>query len=204
MTTLGILQVAAQDTVASITIRDGYDLLQSVAAGAALALYLGALLLIAYSLMQVKRTARAIRRTGERLSADPAVESIRRTTSNVESISQALQAEVAKLSESVSRLSDRLTQASDRMEERIEEFNAFMEVVQGEAEGAFVEGAARARGVRRGLDDLTGGTKPRSGVDRSEESEGIPIRESLPPDAARENEDESEGLGPSVETEHER
>lgn len=190
--------------MASIAVRDGYDLLQSFGAGAAAALCLGALLLIAYSMTQVMRTARAIHHAGERLSADPAVESIRRTTRNVESISQALQTEVAKLSESVSRLSDRLTQASDRMEERIEDFNAFMEVVQGEAEGAFVEGAARARGVRRGLDDLTGGTKARSGLDRSEEDESTPIPEELRPDALGKNEDEFEGLGPSVETEYER
>jgi hypothetical protein len=51
---------------------------------------------------------------------------------------------------SVAQLSDRLTQASDRMEERIADFNALMEVVQGEAEGVFVDTASTVRGVTAG------------------------------------------------------
>jgi hypothetical protein len=88
------------------------------------------------------------------------------------------------------------------MEERIEEFNAFMEVVQDEAEGAFVEGAARARGVRRGLDDLTSGTGARSGLGGSGDIEGTTTPEKLSPEARGENGDAVEGLGPSVGTEN--
>ena len=160
----------APDTVVAIAARDGYDLLQAVAAGGVVALCLGVLLIIAYTLA---RTARAIRRARDAFSSDPAMEAIRKTAKNVESISEALHTEVAKLSESVSGLSDRLTQASDRMEERIEEFNAFMEVVQGEAEGVFVESAARARGVRTGLGNLTGSAGPRKGAKKSPEEAAV-------------------------------
>jgi hypothetical protein len=82
------------------------------------------------------------------------VESLRKTSANVEAISATLRNEVAELSRSVGHLSDRLTQASDRMEERTEDFNALMEVMQEEAEGAFVDTAATARGVRRGIGAL--------------------------------------------------
>ena len=156
MMALSVFQNASsQDTVVLIAARDGYDILQALAAASVAATFLGVLLLIAYGLLQTRRVARTLHRARQSFSADPAVESIRRTASNVESISQTLNDEVAKLSESVSSLSDRLTQASDRMEERIEEFNAFMEVVQREAEGAFVDGAATAHGVRAGLGNLS-------------------------------------------------
>ncbi len=151
---LAFQSTPVQDTVVSIAARDGYDFLEAVAAGSVAAAFVAVLFLIAFGVLQTRRATRAIERARQGFSADPAVASIRRTASNVESISKALNEEVAKLSESVSRLSDRLSQASDRMEERIEEFNAFMEIVQREAEGVFVEGAATARGVRAGLGNL--------------------------------------------------
>ncbi len=40
------------------------------------------------------------------------------------------------------------------MEDRIEEFNALMEVVQGEAEGVFLDTAATVRGLRAGARQL--------------------------------------------------
>ena len=67
---------------------------------------------------------------------------------NVEFITGALRTDVQKLNASVTALTDRLHQASDRMEERIEEFNALMEVVQEEAEEIFIDTAATVRGVR--------------------------------------------------------
>jgi hypothetical protein len=41
------------------------------------------------------------------------------------------------------------------MEERIEEFNALMEVVQSEAEDIFIDTAATVRGVREGVREST-------------------------------------------------
>ena len=41
------------------------------------------------------------------------------------------------------------------MEQRIEEFNALMEVIQGEAEGAFIKTAAAVKGVREGAQKLS-------------------------------------------------
>ena len=69
---------------------------------------------------------------------------------NVEFISQALRTDVEKLNEAVRGLTDRLQFASERMEERIEDFNALMEVVQDEAEEIFLDTASTVRGVREG------------------------------------------------------
>ena len=69
---------------------------------------------------------------------------------NLEFITQALRTDVERLNSSVRALSDRLHQASERMEERIEDFNALMEVVQGEAEEIFLDTASTVRGVRAG------------------------------------------------------
>jgi hypothetical protein len=73
---------------------------------------------------------------------------------NVEFITRALRTDVERLNASVKALTDRLHQASDRMEERIEEFNALMEVVQGEAEDIFIDTAATVRGVREGARNI--------------------------------------------------
>ncbi|HEY7698061.1 MAG TPA: hypothetical protein VIE88_06565, partial [Vicinamibacteria bacterium] len=134
----------------TVPVRDGYDLLLAFAAGATLATMLGALLLVTILLLQTRRAAKGVRTIRDRIASDPAIESLRKAAANVDAISRTVQSEVERLSGSVGRLTDRLDQASNRIEERIEDLNAFIEVVQGEAEDAFVDSAATARGVRAG------------------------------------------------------
>lgn len=167
MIPLLLLQTAAQpDTVVSIAARDGYDLVFMLAAAAALLVLVVTLLLVGYVLIQVRRATKAVQTARQRIAVDPAVESLRAIAKNLEAISRTMHDEVGRLSKSVSQVSDRLKQASDRMEERIEDFNAFLEVVQREAEETFVDGAATARGVRAGLGSL--GQRPGSALDSPE------------------------------------
>ena len=70
-------------------------------------------------------------------------------------IRDSLRTDVERLNASVKGLNDRLHQASGHMEQRIEEFNALMEVIQGEAEGAFIKTAAAVRGVKEGAQKLS-------------------------------------------------
>lgn len=174
MTALPAFQGAVEpDTVVGIVARDGYDLLQALVAVSIAAALFGVLLLLAVGILQMRQAGRAVEGVRRSFVTDPGVEGLRRTVSHVESISRTLEEEVGRLSQSVSGLSDRLIQASDRMEERIEEFNALMELVQREAEGAFVEGAAVARGVRAGLTKLSErDERPASGAHSSETSDG--------------------------------
>lgn len=78
-----------------------------------------------------------------------------RISDNLEFITQALRTDVETLNNSVRALSDRLQTASERMEDRIEDFNALMEVVQGEAEEMFLDTASTVRGVREGARAIT-------------------------------------------------
>lgn len=98
-------------------------------------------------LREVQRSAKA--------SLAPVSDRAGRITDNVEFITQALRTDVEALNASVRSLSERLQLASDRMEDRIEEFNALMEVVQGEAEEMFLDTAATVRGVREGARTIT-------------------------------------------------
>ncbi len=182
----------------SIAARDGYDVLQSIAAVSVAAMALGVLVMVAFTLLQMRKIALSLARVRRGFSADPGVEAMRRAANHVESISRTLNQETEKLSGSISRLSDRLTQASDRMEERIEDFNALMEVVQGEAEGAFVDGAATARGVRRGLGDLTSRAfEPTRRRRRTGDGAARRTSHELPPADSDDEEIETEGLGPA-------
>lgn len=94
-------------------------------------------------------------RRSARQNLGPVSDRARSISDNVEFITQALRSDVEKLNASVEALTDRLHLASERMEERIEEFNALMEVVQGEAEEIFLDTASTVRGVREGARAIT-------------------------------------------------
>lgn len=155
--TLAFLLQAVPDTVVTVPARDIHDVLQSATFGLAIAVLLVLLLLVGYLTLMVRRASLAVSSLRERISLDPAVASLRAAASNLQEISASLRDEASKVSASAGRLSERLNQASDRIEERIEDFNALIEVMQGEAEGAFVESASTARGVRAGVGALRRG-----------------------------------------------
>lgn len=142
------------DTVLAVPVRDGFDVVIAVAAVLVGLTFFGLLLVVLFALVQTRKIARAVEETRRRIAADRGVEHLRNTARHLDEISGAFRDEVKKLSGSVTQLSERLTQASDRMEERIEEFNALMEVIQAEAEDVFVDTASTARGVRRGVGRL--------------------------------------------------
>ena len=84
----------------------------------------------------------------------PVAERARVAAENVEYISAVVREDVQRVRASVSGLSDRLKEASDRMEERVEEFNALMDVVQDETESVLLDTAAVVRGVRAGAQTM--------------------------------------------------
>ena len=94
-----------------------------------------------------------------RQNLGPVSERARGIAENVEVITRTLRGDVERLNESVTSVTDGLKLASQRMEERIEDFNALMEVVQEEAEDVFIDTAATVRGVREGARSITGGIR---------------------------------------------
>jgi uncharacterized protein YoxC len=116
-------------------------------------------------LKQIRDVGRAVQSVAGRLERgiDPVLERARGVATNVEYISAAVRADVEHLNVSVKALSERLRQASDHMEERIDEFNALLQVVQSEAEGMFLDTASTVRGVREGARRLSApGHPPRT------------------------------------------
>lgn len=134
-----------QDTVSAAvgpgTLEVAADISSLVLAG------ISALLLLVMTLLlfQLRRLLTAMKG-----SLQPVADRARVAAENVEYISAVVREDVQKVHASVAGLSDRLKGASERMEERVEEFNALMDVVQTEAESVLLDTAAAVRGVRAG------------------------------------------------------
>lgn len=144
----------------------------SVAAEIAL-VALGVLALVAVValivlLIQIRQLGKGIFRVSKSLEerSGPVIEHAQGIAANVEFISATVRTDVEELNASVKALSARLQQASDHMEARIEEFNALIEVVQGEAEEILIDAASTARGIRAGARTLS---LPREETDPDED-----------------------------------
>ena len=110
-------------------------------------------------------------RIGVRQNLGPVSDRARKISDNVEFITQSLRTDVERLNASVKGLTERLQLASERMEERIEEFNALMEVVQTEAEDLFLDTASTVRGVRAGARSIGRGPGGVTGESQDEAHE---------------------------------
>jgi hypothetical protein len=102
-------------------------------------------------LVQLRKLFRSLQQ-----HVQPVTDRARVAAENVEYITAQVRQDVQKVRASVSGLSDRLGEASERMEERVEEFNALMDVVQDEAESVLLDTAAIVRGVRAGAQTIGG------------------------------------------------
>ena len=93
---------------------------------------------------------------------------------NVDYISTSVRVDVQQVSQTVAAVNQRLQQAVAAAEDRINQLNALMEVVQEEAESAFVTTASTLRGVRTGIntafdqEELTDGDFSESATDEWE------------------------------------
>ena len=143
------MPLQAADTVVMLQARDALGTTALVASLVVLAMFMAVLVVLVFELRKVHVTLKRFSGHFQK-RLDPILERGLEVTANMEFISSAVRMDVQLVSESVRSLSDRLQNASDRMEERIQEFNALMEVVQGEAEDVFIGSAAAARGVRAG------------------------------------------------------
>jgi uncharacterized protein YoxC len=70
---------------------------------------------------------------------------------NVDYISTAIRVDIQQVSQTVAAVNQRLQQATAAAEDRIKQLNALLDVVQEEAESAFVTTASTIRGVRTGI-----------------------------------------------------
>jgi len=119
---------------------------------------LGVLVALLVVLLQLRKLTRSMGSVAVRLEKDaaPVIERARSVAENVDFITMAVRTDVQKVNASVAGLNDRLKEASVRMEERIQDFSALVEVLQGEAEDLALDTAAAVRGVRAGTRSLGG------------------------------------------------
>jgi uncharacterized protein YoxC len=93
---------------------------------------------------------------------------------NVDYVSTAIRVDIQQVSQTVAAVNQRLQQAVGAAEDRIDQLNALLEVVQEEAESAFVTTASTIRGVRTGInqafdeEDWTDGDYDESRADSGE------------------------------------
>ena len=70
---------------------------------------------------------------------------------NVDYITTSIRVDVQQVSQTVAAVNQRLQQAVSTAEDRIKQLNALLDVVQEEAESAFITTASTIRGVRTGI-----------------------------------------------------
>ena len=151
-TTTSLIAALVQAQGTTAIPRDGLEVAADIsmvilAVGSALVL-----MALTVLLLQVRKLLAAMQ--GQ---LQPVADRARAAAENVEYISAVVRTDVQKINDSVTNITDRLNDASDHMEERIAEFNALMQVVQGEAEDIFLDTAAAAHGVRAGARALSVG-----------------------------------------------
>lgn len=70
---------------------------------------------------------------------------------DVHFVTTSVRADVQQVTETVAEANRRLLKAVSQAEERVDQLNALLEVVQDEAESAFISTASAVRGIRTGL-----------------------------------------------------
>jgi hypothetical protein len=98
----------------------------------------------------------------DRIQADvfPLIKHAHSIADNLDYISTAIRSDVGMIQGTLKTANGQIRQAVSHTERRINEFNALLDVVQGEAEGLFVSTAATVRGVKTGASRLVGDDGP--------------------------------------------
>jgi uncharacterized protein YoxC len=95
----------------------------------------------------------------ERIQSDvmPLMKHAHSIADNLDYISTAIRSDVGMIQDTLRTANSRVRRAVGQTEEKINEFNALLDVVQGEAEGLFVSTVATVRGVRTGASRFVSG-----------------------------------------------
>jgi biopolymer transport protein ExbB/TolQ len=160
---LALAQAASlvADTVVTVTasstgLQWWVDLITSIASIViALALIVLAAFLVPAAWNSRKTYAR-INELVDRLrdDCDPIVRHAHAAADNVNYITASIRHDVEEFKGTIDNAQQRLNRAAETAEQRISEFNALLEVVQGEAEQLFIDTASTLRGVRAGASAL--------------------------------------------------
>jgi hypothetical protein len=150
----------ATDTVIAILPPQGIQAAIDVAALVLIIVLVALFVGILYVGIGLLRTTQRTVATLENYRVDlaPVIDRGRAVAENVEFVSNVARRDFERIRGHLDGLAERLGEASEDMEDRIHEFNALLEVVQGEAEDLFLDAAATVRGVQTGARELGPGS----------------------------------------------
>jgi uncharacterized protein YoxC len=138
--------------------RGWFDIVTGVASAVLSLTILGLAIVMAPAAWSFWRSFKKVRSLLDRVYGD--VEPLTRHASNIadniDYITTSIRHDVQQVNATIAVANRRLQQAVETTEQRLNEFNALLQVVQQEAEGAFVSTAAAVRGVRTGAANLSG------------------------------------------------
>src|SRR3954464_8407139 len=109
----------------------------------------------------------------ERIEADvmPLTKHAHSIADNLDYISTAIRADIGMIQDTLKSANRTICQAVGATEQKVNEFNALLDVVQGEAEGLFVSTAATVRGVKTGASHLVRADGPEIASVESDEDD---------------------------------
>jgi uncharacterized protein YoxC len=158
-----LLQQAATlpDTVIMKTVaveRGWFETVTGIASGVLALTLLGLTVVLAPAAWSFWRTFRKVRTLLDQVYADvhPLTRHASNIADNLDYITTSIRHDVQQVNATIASANRRLQEAVDLTENRINEFNALLHVVQQEAEGAFVSTAAAVAGVRTGAATFSG------------------------------------------------
>jgi hypothetical protein len=158
-----MLQQAATfpDTVVMKTVtaqRGWFETVTGIASGVMTLTLLGLAIFLAPAAWSFWRTFRKVRDLLDKVYADvmPIAKHGHNIADNLDYITTSIRSDVQLVNATIANANERLQQAATLTERRMNEFNALLQVVQQEAEQAFVSTAAAVRGVRTGAATLGG------------------------------------------------
>ena len=152
---------ALPDTLVMKTVpvdRGWFTTVTGIASGVMTLTLLGLSIVLAPAAWSFWRTFRKIREIIDRVYADvtPITHHASNIADNLDYITTSIRTDVQQVNATIASANRRLHQAVELTETRLNEFNALLQVVQQEAEQAFVSTASAVRGVRTGAAALGG------------------------------------------------
>ena len=142
------------DTVVmrTVTERGWFETVTGIASAVMTLTLLGLAIFLGPAAWSFWRTFRRVEGMLDRVYADvtPLMRHASNISDNVDYITSSIRNDVQQINATIASANRRLQQAVELTENRLNEFNALLQVVQQEAEQAFVSTAAVVRGVRTG------------------------------------------------------
>ena len=158
-----LVQQAAMlpDTVIMKTVaveRGWFETVTGIASAVLTLTILGLAIVMAPAAWSFWRTFRKVRAMVDRVYADvnPITRHASNVADNLDYITTSIRHDVQQVNATIASANRRLQEAVELTENRLNEFNALLQVVQQEAEHAFVSTAAAVHGVRTGAATFTG------------------------------------------------